>query len=188
MSQFTFLQHECTAIFDVASKAEATVHADLWTACCCTCQALELVRCVYDQHKGLNRSCGISCFRKCRSPKIAAVAILGSDNHALSCARLLCVLPGGAVPRLRTGAAASSTAGRMEPCAAPALRRRARGTRSVSMRSPRCCPTPACCSTALSVRRRCSRSRSKARSRRLLISCCSKSMKNPAFRSTMHGR
>ena len=30
--------------------------------------------------------------------------------------------------------------------------------------------------------------RSKARSRRSPISCCSKSMKNPAFRSTMHGR
>src|SRR3954470_3908867 len=42
MSQFTFLQREWTAIFEAASKAEATAHADPRTACFYARRALEL--------------------------------------------------------------------------------------------------------------------------------------------------
>ena len=42
MSQFTFLRHEWTAVFDAAAKAETAVHADPRTACFYARRALEL--------------------------------------------------------------------------------------------------------------------------------------------------
>ena len=42
MSQFTFLQGEWAAVFEAASKAEASVHADPRTACFYARRALEL--------------------------------------------------------------------------------------------------------------------------------------------------
>ncbi|MBX9609798.1 MAG: DEAD/DEAH box helicase family protein [Gammaproteobacteria bacterium] len=42
MSQFAFLQHEWTAVFDAAARAETAVHADPRTACFYARRALEL--------------------------------------------------------------------------------------------------------------------------------------------------
>lgn len=43
MSQFAFLQHEWSAVFDAAARAEAAVHADPRTACFYARRTLELV-------------------------------------------------------------------------------------------------------------------------------------------------
>jgi type I restriction enzyme R subunit len=42
VSQFAFLQREWTAVFDAATRAEVTVHADPRTSCFYARRALEL--------------------------------------------------------------------------------------------------------------------------------------------------
>src|SRR5262245_3062881 len=54
MSQFTFLQRDWGAVFEAASKAEATVHADSRAACFDSRRALELaVSWAYKHDAGL---------------------------------------------------------------------------------------------------------------------------------------
>ena len=42
MSQFAFLEHECSAAFDACGKAEVAVHTEPRTACFYARRALEL--------------------------------------------------------------------------------------------------------------------------------------------------